>query len=39
MKNNTNKDMSYSFYSRVLKEPFDSIEELKEAEEAYYAKQ
>ena len=39
MKNNTNKDMNYSFYSRVLKEPFDSIEELKEAEEAYYAKQ
>lgn len=29
---------SYSYYSRVLKEPFDSIDELKEAEEAYYAK-
>ena len=26
------------FYSRVLKEPFESIEALKEAEEAYYAK-
>jgi pyruvate/2-oxoglutarate dehydrogenase complex dihydrolipoamide acyltransferase (E2) component len=26
------------YYSRVLKEPFASIEELKEAEEAYYAK-
>ena len=39
MKNNTNKNIDYSFYSRILKEPFDSIEELKEAEEAYYAKQ
>lgn len=28
----------YGFYSRVLKEPFDTIEELAEAEEAYYAK-
>ena len=26
------------FYSKVLKEPFNSIEELMEAEEAYYAK-
>lgn len=31
-------DIAYSYYSRVLKEPFDSIEELKEAEEAYYAR-
>lgn len=26
------------FYSKVLKEPFNSIDELMEAEEAYYAK-
>ena len=39
MKNKDNKNIDYSFYSRLLKEPFDSIEELKEAEEAYYAKQ
>lgn len=31
-------DRDYSYYSRVLKEPFDSIEELKAAEEAYYAR-
>ena len=31
-------NVDYSYYSRILKEPFDSIEELKEAEEAYYAK-
>lgn len=31
-------DQAYAYYSRVLKEPFDSIEELVEAEEAYYAK-
>lgn len=30
---------SFAYYSRLLKEPFDSIEELNEAEEAYYAKQ
>lgn len=29
---------TYAYYSKVLKEPFDSIEELKEAEKAYYAK-
>lgn len=34
-KNNT----EYGYYSKLLKEPFDSIEELHEAEEAYYAKQ
>jgi chromosome segregation ATPase len=28
----------YSYYSRVLNEPFETIEELREAEEAYYAK-
>jgi predicted nucleic acid-binding Zn-ribbon protein len=32
------KEKFYAYYSRVLKEPFDSIDELKEAEEAYYAK-
>jgi hypothetical protein len=42
-KKNTNtktKDTNYDcmFYSKVLKEPFNSIEELMEAEEAYYAK-
>lgn len=31
-------DQGYSYYSRLLKEPFDSIDDLKEAEEAYYAK-
>lgn len=31
-------EQSYSYYSKVLKEPFDSVEELKVAEEAYYAK-
>ena len=31
-------DQAYSYYSRVLKEPFDSVEELQLAEEAYYAK-
>lgn len=34
----TNNTLGYSFYSRVLKEPFDTLETLKEAEEAYYAK-
>lgn len=41
MKNTNNMktaEQTYAFYSRVLKEPFDSIEELTEAEEAYYAK-
>lgn len=31
-------EQAYAYYSRVLSEPFDSIEELAEAEEAYYAK-
>lgn len=37
---NTNKkiDQTYAYYSRVLNEPFDSVAELEEAEEAYYAK-
>ena len=29
----------YSYYSKVLKEPFNTVAELKKAEEAYYAKQ
>jgi uncharacterized protein YdiU (UPF0061 family) len=37
--NNMKKaEQSYSYYSRILKEPFDSVEELIEAEEAYYTK-
>lgn len=42
--NNINKnefkkaEQDYLYYSKALKEPFASIEELKEAEEAYYAK-
>ncbi len=39
-KNDTRKaNTEYGYFSRLLKEPFDSIEELQEAEEAYYAKQ
>jgi predicted NAD-dependent protein-ADP-ribosyltransferase YbiA (DUF1768 family) len=39
-KNDTRKtDVEYGYFSKLLKEPFDSIEELHEAEEAYYAKQ
>ena len=34
----TKDAQAYGYYSHVLKEPFDSIEELKEAEEAYFAK-
>ena len=35
-----NKNMqNYMYYSTVLKEPFESVEKLAEAEEAYYAKQ
>ena len=32
-------ETEYGYYSKLLKEPFDTIEELQEAEEAYYAKQ
>jgi predicted phage tail protein len=35
MKDNK-KEQTYSYYSRILKEPFDTIEELNLAEEAYY---
>ena len=38
MKNTKTKTYDCMFYSKVLKEPFNSIEELMEAEEAYYAK-
>lgn len=34
---NQNKN-EYMYYSRILKEPFATLPELKEAEEAYYAK-
>jgi galactokinase len=37
--NTTKADVKYSYYSKLLCEPFDTIEELQEAEEAYYAKQ
>lgn len=32
-------DVGYGYFSKLLKQPFDSIEELKKAEEAYYVKQ
>jgi uncharacterized protein with gpF-like domain len=39
-KNDTRKaNVEYGYFSKLLKEPFDSIEELREAEEAYCAKQ
>jgi pyruvate/2-oxoglutarate dehydrogenase complex dihydrolipoamide acyltransferase (E2) component len=38
-KTNNNVDVKYGYYSKLLCEPFDTLEELKEAEEAYYAKQ
>lgn len=37
--NTTNTDVKYGYYSKLLKEPFDTLTELQEAEEAYYAKQ
>lgn len=37
-KNVNINEQAYLYYSKVLKEPFESIEELNEAEEAYYAK-
>jgi uncharacterized protein YihD (DUF1040 family) len=33
------KMQNYMYYSTVLEQPFKSVEELAEAEEAYYAKQ
>lgn len=39
-KNDTRKtNVEYGYFSKLLKEPFDTLEELQEAEEAYYAKQ
>lgn len=32
-------DIVYSYYSRLLNKPFDSVAELREAEAAYYAEQ
>lgn len=34
----TTADVNYGYYSRVLKEPFDTLEELAKAEEVYYSK-
>ena len=31
--------LDYGFYSRVLQKPFESLEDLKKAEEVYYAEQ
>jgi chromosome segregation ATPase len=38
-KNDKNVNVEYGYYSKLLKEPFDSLNELTMAEEAYYAKQ
>lgn len=38
MNENKKAEQSYSYYSRLLKEPFDTVEELQLAEEAFYAK-
>jgi chromosome segregation ATPase len=35
--NINNDDINYGYYSKLLKQPFDSIKELKEAEAKYYA--
>lgn len=34
-----NEDIAYGFYSKLLKKPFDSVAELRDAELAYYAEQ
>ena len=36
---NEKETINYGFYSRVLQKPFDSLSELKAAEDAYYAEQ
>lgn len=36
-KKTNNEEINYGYYSRVLNKPFDSVEELKEAEAAHYA--
>ena len=33
------QDIDYGYYSKLLKQPFDSIEALREAEAAYYTEQ
>ena len=33
----TKSELTYSFYSRVLNKPFDSLSELQAAEDAYFA--
>ena len=35
---NRKDTQAYGYYSRVLEQPFDSVEELKAAEDAHYAK-
>lgn len=37
-KKNTKQNIMYSFYSRVLEKPFDTVEELQAAEQEYYDK-
>lgn len=37
-KEKINQEITYAYYSKVLKEAFDTLEELTEAEEAHYAK-
>ncbi len=34
---NKKTDVGYGYYSKLLKEPFDTVEELQTAEAAYYA--
>lgn len=34
-----NDDINYGFYSKLLKQPFDSVAELREAEAKHYAEQ
>ena len=34
---NKEEAITYGFYSKLLQKPFDSVEDLKEAEAAYYA--
>ncbi len=36
--NKKNNNVEYSYYSKLLKQPFDSVKELQEAEEAYNEK-
>ena len=33
----TKSDINYGYYSKLLNKPFDTVEELKKAEAAYYA--